>query len=1146
MTVTFETERAIEDYYYGSAEEELRPEVAKLVGTGFLPGMAVRWKKTLMGNAMSTPSERSWIAGFLLSKYSEERVDLNQCDGKGEPPLFKVYDRMIFRCAEECGANPNMRDKQGRSCWRAFVAALNTNIINDLPEKRLSVLVECMRLTRWEDNLETRRELMAFESIIPSYWKTNSCCWDELWGKGSEYNNTAFEYPNDDVTGIYKEAYAHGLLFITLPCHHSGRQYWEAYRKHMPIHRVSRVTPPLFGILLLCCPRGRAQLTKWIECGQINPCQRNKDGKNMLYAAVLAGAGEAFCQFLEKRGVALDCSNGLLSSDNNAHRRLMAAACLATTPLELGMLLTLYGRHLPHAFWREQIERIGLVSLLIIDHFAVDVSKILSNEAVASLSTAAHEAAVWTLLTHPQAPAYSAVSEYVCAHPLPEAKANELFQTLLCDDVSADRAYNGIEYLISMHFQDAAAPERNGMYLKDYFLLKLMEQGAPKEKVDAFCNSYFPIQFIAKVISFCPELSKNYFPCCQWTECLKGELRCLVDQAYGDELASFPPLTPYLAPILLKNGEKQALGTPRKLFEVLKKETDCLTARENVLARLVWGQGLFADLLKEDAALWLSAFRHIVPSQEQIDSLVGIYYQVYRQVLTAYHETIRGCKGAFDNVKIEEFLDLCCQRAALGPLLPEPAWSTAWQAMAEKHGRKLVAALFLQPAIARALAENYLFAEKLSLCKGGRSDHKFSCLAVPFLKGFLKNYYHSFRRKFEHLYLHADIAGATDDLPSPVAALAALEAEKVGAFALGHILFCPLPEKGLLEAFRFGRPDEPTDLQVSERLNSAVYRHFFAGPRALEGGFYWVKKVPKWAKAHLKDRIRPHGPYLITCYIVEAALLEQLTDPSLDQERFQALRRDILAAELELICNNMPQRASLGGDTLLLDMLHLEVDKKKSHLEEKYYNFPIGGAMVELHRGGARAMPRQPSHPLDGRMLGHSSFLLPGCDYLSTKQWDEWVDGRYCYDNLVLDGRYLKARVSMNSIARLLRQDAYWLLDRLKACHPLNFNDEGCITWLAKELERGAAQVLAYFSGDEQQSRRFCQDGPFHWEQAARQLLYWHTSPRADLPQDLYPTHVDVEADSLWDGLDGPEPCLALEEIWYHLSFFGYILGSEK
>lgn len=1016
MTVDLRTERAI-TAYFGGETEELPAQVARLKGTGFLSVASRGWSETPIGEALGyrdTDQEVKEVVRRILA-FVRDGGDLNQRDKYGQPVLFGAFDSKIFTLAVECGADPNWRDLEGRSCWRALVSQLNTPVCNDLAEKTIPVLAECMRLTGWKDNLETRRELMAFESLVSCHWPIDGNGghrWDELWGKEVQTAVKAAR-PSSAIADLYRHAYVQGLLFLNLPCYHSGRQYWEAQKPHLPAHRVWRQTPPLFGILLLCSPNGRALLREWISKGKIDPSIPNKDGRNMLYAAVLADAGEEFCKFLEGNGAALDWSKESTTAKPHVvmspkQRHLVAAAKVAPTPFEVGMLLTLwlrsYGDCL-YPFWKEQIERVGFANLLVLDHDAVDVAKILSSASVAALGQSEREKAIFTLWTDPRAPEYH----------------------------------------------------------------------------DAF-----------------------------------GDVEC------------------YLRSCVPSSDTSE---------------------REMVLSKIAWKSGLFAAALKEEPYRWVSAFRKLVPCREDVESLTHEALAVYRQLLLAYHANLRTVdrweqkkqEEAFHAIDLNAFLALCCERGALGPLIPELVWEKAWCVMAKKRGWELADALYQKPEMARQIAANYLSADSIELRKEGRSLHRFSQLAVPFVIGFAEDYSHVFNRKYDLRALHKEAADGVEDIPMAVEVLSELEVEKVHAFALGHILFFPSTQPTVLRAYRFCRPGESTYVQVLERLTSKVYRQHFSGPFALGGGFFWVKEVPGWVKKHLKDHIKPHGPYLVSTYAVEAEQLERLTDPALGEERFQALRSQILDTEVELILSGVDQRASLGSDILLLDMLHLRVEDKGMHREQRRYRFPIGDSRpIVRHQGGARSSEQKEHHPLDDRLVGHSSWILP-----MQYQWDheavcESEYARLCEDHEVVhNGSYAKARRCMNRIARLLRQDGRWLIERLKVRSAVDYRDKSCVSWLATELERGVARVLTRFSGREEQSVHFCREGPFHWEQAARQLAYWNMAPRPELPKDLYPAHVTVEADSAWDGTEGPEPCLALEEMWYHASFFGYVLGHK-
>lgn len=1172
MSVTFETGQAIQDYFDGKiTRQQLPSQVAKLIGTGLLPGISHCWGgDTAISDAFRYSRGKTEKISRRIVKLIEDGGDLNQRDRYGEPALFRGYDAKTFTLAVERGADPNLRDVKGQSCWRAFVSRLNTSASNDLPERTVPVLVECMRLTCWEDNLQTRQELMAFESSVPHHWKTEACFWDELWGKSQQQQNlAATERAHGIATEVYLQAYHHGLLFISLPCHHAGRQYWEAQRQHVPACRVRRQTPPLFGILLLCDPSGRALLREWIQEGKVDPSKPNKDGRNMLYSAVLADAGQEFCRFLEKRGVVLDFPKELIAEMSSrgitpVQARLIAAAKLAQSPLEIGMVLTLWARSNGtgfHNFWKEQIEKVGLANLLVLDHDAVDTEKILSTKAVRKLDDSAfehsaHQQAVFTLWTDPRtlwadprALVYGKedLSLYLVGRRPSRSVAKQIYEELLQNKEIANRATSFLNFLISeCCFVEEVAPDKGAMELKDFFLLQLMQRGAAKEHVQTVSNSYSSAPFVAEAICLYPELAKKYFPCLEWSIEVKTQLQKFIKQAYGSQLKFvFEPH--YLAPILLKGGSKQELDSHQELLDILAKEETFLIEREAIVREFSWSSGLFAEALEKDPYLWLSLFKLTVPGKENIKSLTNQGLAAYRQLLLAYHAEEKDKSAAFDAIDTGEFVTICCQRGALGPLLPLPVWRAAWALLAEKRGMELAEALFQTPTMARQIAENYLSADSIELRKDGHSWHSFSTLAVPFLKGFLKNYSYTFRGKNDLYELKRGIAGHSydgDQLPVATERLPELETEKVEAFALGHILFFPSDKPKSFQAYRFCRPGESTYLQVVERLNSHVYRNYFSAPLPVEEGFHWVKEVPSWIKNRLKGQIKPQGPYLISTYEVEAKQLERLSDPALEEERFQSIRSEILATEAELILSEVDQRRALGRDTLLLDMLHLRVVQKQAHPEGKQYGLPEGRVEVQLHRGGARSsQPREP-HPLEGRLLGHSSFILGERLQSDLEGWDESLHERLCEDWQIMGHeRYLEARKSMNRIARLLRQDGRWLIDRLKARKRVDYRDEECIDWLAKELERGVARVLTNLTGREEQSRRFCQEGPFHWEQAARQLAYWNMTPRPELPKDLYPAHVTVEVDSQWDGVDGPEPCLAIEEIWYHASFFGYILA---
>ena len=156
-------------------------------------------------------------------------------------------------------------------------------------------------------------------------------------------------------------------------------------------------------------------------------------------------------------------------------------------------------------------------------------------------------------------------------------------------------------------------------------------------------------------------------------------------------------------------------------------------------------------------------------------------------------------------------------------------------------------------------------------------------------------------------------------------------------------------------------------------------------------------------------------------------------------------------------------------------------------------------------------------------------------------------------------GRILQVMLAETSMVKNLNNPEYLKIilsgksslairvGRFRALGKLNYSGSDTVESLAEQLKQGQVWLLMTLTGcDEDSCRAFTNEGPFHWTMAAKQLAYWSSEERGNLPPDLYDEGVKVWKDPEWNGEKRPLPWPALEEQWYHASLMGYLLSHRK
>ncbi len=399
MSLSATTFKKLGEYYSGNLQQDQLPNSVQDVALSrlypIIPSSRGQFHiEKLFYLVDKNPNEGcAAIRAFL-----DSGGDVNAYNEYGEPTFFGLFSTSVLRELHARGADFSLRNNKGRNFFGDLISRrLNSSVINDFPRKSLPIFAEFLRLEGKAETREDRENLMAMESAIPSVWPTSNRFWNKIWNKGisdtlkarlTTYPGLSFQIMLEDkntwksILEIYTTAYEQDILFVGLPCDARGRDYWFAKLYHSGAARVCDKTPPLFGILMLLDPLGREYLKTQIESRSMDPARRNVDGHNMLYYAVLSDSGAKFIAFLQNSlGLNTNDSSWYNSVKTEEQRHILTALEEATTPIEVGMLLTLFAENGYESlcykddsdvrnFISLKIEKVGLPHLLVLDHLA--------------------------------------------------------------------------------------------------------------------------------------------------------------------------------------------------------------------------------------------------------------------------------------------------------------------------------------------------------------------------------------------------------------------------------------------------------------------------------------------------------------------------------------------------------------------------------------------------------------------------------------------------------------------------------------------------------------------------------------------------------------------------------------------------------